>query len=85
LAATRRLKTRPVPQVNPAILITSSDVVLDLQGHVLDASNDEYPTIKVGYAGTEVSNVIIQNGTIKGFGSVIDLNTTLNLPTPTTP
>jgi hypothetical protein len=62
-----------VPGTNPAILITSSDVTLDLQGYTLNALNSNVSVIEVGYAGKEVKNVIVQNGTIEGNNTCIEV------------
>lgn len=50
-----------------AIQINVSDVVLDLNGHVLDNSSAGAGTTAVGINGQNLKNVTVRNGTIRGF------------------
>jgi hypothetical protein len=50
-----------------AIQINVGDVVIDLNGHVLDNSSAGAGTISVGINGQNLKNVTVRNGTIRGF------------------
>ncbi len=50
-----------------AIEITSSDVVLDLNGHTISNTTAGAGTIADGVLATDQSNVTVRNGTIQGF------------------
>jgi hypothetical protein len=50
-----------------AINIASDDVVLDLNGHVLDGSSAGPTTTTYGILALDRTNVTVRNGTVRGF------------------
>jgi len=53
-----------------AVAIHSDDVVIDLNGHTIEASG---PTTAVGVWADAQKDVTVRNGTIRGFGGAVDL------------
>jgi len=56
-----------------AIRIDSDDVVLDLNGRTLDGSAAGSATEAAGVGSTGHSNLVVRNGTIRGFRSGVEL------------
>ena len=54
-----------------AIYIQASDVVLDLNGHVLDSSS---PGASAGVIALDRQNITVRNGTIRGFHTAVQLD-----------
>jgi len=54
-----------------AIYIQASDVVLDLNGHVLDSSS---PGASAGVLAVDRWNITVRNGTIRGFHTAVQLD-----------
>lgn len=60
-------------QLSKAITIASDNVVLDLNGHMLDGSGAGLATAATGISAHQRSNITIRNGAVRGFSSGIYL------------
>lgn len=74
---------KPVPTGLTGILITSSDVVLDLNGFTVSTTGLAFSGEGIDFNNNELSNVTIRNGTLRGFAfggvSAPDLSTVENI------
>jgi hypothetical protein len=57
-----------------AIQVNSDDVVIDMKGWILDGSAAGAGTLARGIKANERNNVVIKNGTIRGFFTGIELD-----------
>jgi hypothetical protein len=62
------------PADGNAISINANDVVLDLNGHKLDNLKAGAGTVAAGIFASQRRNVVVKNGTIRGFSRAIFIN-----------
>jgi hypothetical protein len=62
------------PADGNAISINANDVVLDLNGHRLDNLKAGAGTVAAGIFASQRRNVVVKNGTIRGFSRAVFIN-----------